>query len=117
MGRKVLSSFDAVVDDVEPLIDVSEDLRIVYLLTPLPAPAPGYGGDNVLGLDRARATSSVIFSVQAILPSTRYRDLLKRRFDEAVADIKAYAEETGQLLPYLYLNYVTRYKALVVAHN
>ncbi|WQF76629.1 Putative FAD-binding domain, PCMH-type, FAD-binding, type PCMH, subdomain 2 [Colletotrichum destructivum] len=104
MGRKILSSFEAVIDDVEPLIDVNEELRIIYLLTPLPASTSSYG-DNVLGLNKIHTKSSVIFSVQAILPSTRYRDLLKRRFDEAVADIKTYAKETGQLLPYLYLNY------------
>ncbi|TQN67661.1 Bifunctional solanapyrone synthase, partial [Colletotrichum shisoi] len=69
MGRKILSSFESVIDDVEPLIDSNEDLRIVYLLTPLPISSSSYG-DNVLGLDKTHTTSSVIFSVQAILPST-----------------------------------------------
>ncbi|KAK1716189.1 hypothetical protein CaCOL14_006874 [Colletotrichum acutatum] len=104
MGREVLLSFDAVIEDIHDQVENGDDFRIVYLLTPFPTLFSSYG-DNVLGLDKTHEKNSIVFSIQGILPNTKYVGLLRQRLREATADIEAYARATGQLIPYLYLNY------------
>ncbi|KAL0931572.1 FAD binding domain-containing protein [Colletotrichum truncatum] len=104
MGQKILASFEAVVADIEDQIDASENVRIIYLMTPFPVLYSSHG-NNVLGLQNTHTTNSVVFSLQATLPNAKYRDLLRTKLSAATADIEAYAKETGQNMPYRYLNY------------
>ncbi|KAK1481618.1 FAD binding domain-containing protein [Colletotrichum tamarilloi] len=104
MGRKILLSFDAVIEEIQDQVQDGDDFRIVYLLTPFPTLFSNYG-DNVLGLDEIHKKNSIVFSIQGIFPNMKYVGLLRQRLKEATADIEAYARATGQLIPYLYLNY------------
>ncbi|KAI3539032.1 FAD binding domain-containing protein [Colletotrichum filicis] len=104
MGRKILLSFDAVIEEIQDQVQDGDDFRIVYLLTPFPTLFSNYG-DNFLGLDEIHKKNSIVFSIQGIFPNMKYVGLLRQRLKEATADIEAYARATGQLIPYLYLNY------------
>ncbi|KXH69485.1 hypothetical protein CSAL01_07169 [Colletotrichum salicis] len=104
MGHKVLSLFDAVIENVQSQVEDGDEFRIIYLMTPFPTLFSSYG-HNILGLDQTHSRSSVVFSIQGVLPTTKYQNLLRQRLKAATADIEAYARATGQLIPYLYLNY------------
>ncbi|KAK1676968.1 hypothetical protein BDP55DRAFT_727749 [Colletotrichum godetiae] len=104
MGHKVLSSFDTVIDDILSQVKDGDEFRIIYLMTPFPTLFSSYG-DDVLGLDRAHTRKSVVFSIQGVLPTAKYQDLLRQRLKAATADIEARA--TDQLILYLYLNYAS----------
>ncbi|UQC78967.1 FAD binding domain-containing protein [Colletotrichum lupini] len=104
MGCKILSSFDAVIEDIQDQVQDGDDFRIVYLLTPFPTLASNYGG-NVLGLNEIHKKNSIVLSIQGILPNMKSVGLSRQRLKEATADIEAYAIATGQLITYLYLNY------------
>ncbi|KAK1516967.1 FAD binding domain-containing protein [Colletotrichum costaricense] len=104
MGRKILASFDAVIEDIQDKVQDGDDFRIVYLLRPFPTLFSNYG-DNVLGLDEIHKKNSIFLSIQGIFPNMKYVGLLRQRLKEATADIEAYARATGQLIPYLYLHY------------
>ncbi|KAI3555551.1 hypothetical protein CABS01_13267 [Colletotrichum abscissum] len=104
MSRKILSTFDAVIEDIQDQVQDGDDFRIVYPLTPFPTLFSNYGED-VIGLDEIHKKNSIVFSIQGIFPNMKYVGLLRQRLKEATADIEAYARATGQLIPYLYLNY------------
>lgn len=109
MGRKVLESFDKLVRDMEAEFDADDkdgDVRIIYLISPFPTLFSSHGSDgNVMGLGESHTRNAVVFSLQALLRTAKYRDLLRRKVDEATAGIEAYARETGQDVRYQYLNY------------
>ncbi|KAK1470198.1 FAD binding domain-containing protein [Colletotrichum cuscutae] len=92
MGCKILSSFDAVNEDIQDQVQDGDDFRIVYLLTPFPTLFSYV--DNVLGLDEIHKRNSIIFSIQGIFPNMKYVGLLRQRLKEATADIEAYARAT-----------------------
>lgn len=103
MGRKVLSSFEALVKDLEGQIE--GNISLVYLMTPFPKLFSSHGTHNVLGLDKSHTDDSVVFCIQALLPDTQFRDLLREKIVAAGDDIEAYAKETGQDTPWRFLNY------------
>ncbi|KAF6832976.1 FAD binding domain-containing protein [Colletotrichum musicola] len=109
MGRKVLASFEALVSDLEAEFDAKDedgDVRIIYLISPFPTLFSSHGGGgNVMGLVERHTRNAVVFSLQALLPTAKYRDMLRRKADEATLGIEAYAKETEQDIHYRYLNY------------
>ncbi|KAK5651353.1 hypothetical protein OQA88_12586 [Cercophora sp. LCS_1] len=104
MARYVVETFKKVTQELELQGQIDEEVRFIFVLSPLPKTFTEKSGGSILGLDKL-ATNSIVLQPEAILPSQKYQPLVQQKLKEATDAIESYAKKTGQNIDFRYINY------------